>query len=276
MITRLIKWLRAPRNGTQTAYRFFLRDWFVPDAEAAAAVMATARPSRALQPVIMEGPLAKRITVIAPHPDDEVIGPGGTLLRASDQGIKIDVIFLTEGSNDTQERKVRCAEAETVAAETGWEMHSLMLPLDETHISEQTVQAFVDALCECKPDVIFIPFLLDDNDDHRMASNLLLAASELNKSALANEVWAYQVYSPLPGNVLVPIGDRAEKKAELIRMYASQSVVRDWAHYALGLNAFNTRFTQRDCQDPYIEAFFVLPLDDYLDLCRLYERKRPN
>jgi hypothetical protein len=41
----------------------------------------------------------------------------------------------------------------------------------------------------------------------------------------------------VPGNVLVPLGEFAAAKAQAIRLYASQSAIRDWATFALGLNA---------------------------------------
>ena len=84
------------------------------------------------------------------------------------------------------------------------------------------------------------------------------------------EVWAYQVYTPLPGNVAVDITDVADRKADAIRGFASQMVIRDWAHWALGLNAFNSRFVSTGGQKRYIETFFVLPLAEYVELCRHY------
>jgi hypothetical protein len=113
---------------------------------------------------------------------------------------------------------------------------------------------------------VLCPFVLDDNDDHRYANALLLSAVGRGALSGVEEIWAYQVYSIVPGNVLVPLGDFAARKAAAIRLYESQSAIRDWATFALGLNAVNARFTPRSCRDPHVEAFMVLPVARYLDV----------
>ena len=258
---------------SRARYKFFIRNWTVPgDIEATAAVMSSLRPSRALTPYLSDGPESKRITVIAPHPDDEVMGPGGTLIRSLDRGADISVIYLTDGEVSPNANARRREEAQAVADSLGFETVFLGLPVNAIPTSGIALDRFAETVAAHSSDVLFIPFLLDDNDDHRRASELLMAAGLTGKLDSDCEVWAYQVYSAFCGNVLVPLGDAAERKIEAIRMFRSQAEVRDWAHFALGLNAFNTRFTPRECKDPYVEAFFVLPLDDYLELCQSYFR----
>ena len=55
----------------------------------------------------------KNMMVIAPHPDDETLGCGGTINKLSKLGKKIKVVFIAEGSscrfknhqkNDTKSR----------------------------------------------------------------------------------------------------------------------------------------------------------------------------
>jgi hypothetical protein len=70
--------------------------------------------------------------------------------------------------------------------------------------------------------------------------------------------------------VVVDITDQATRKAEAMRHYASQMAKRDWAHFALGLNAFNLRLLPATNRAAYAEAFFVLPISEYVELCRDY------
>lgn len=260
---RLAGWL-----GGRAAYRFHLRYWFHPDAEIAAGLLATLRPARALQPELSEGPTGKNIVVLAPHPDDEVIGPGGTLIKARRRGAEITVIFLTNGEQEAERSKRRQAEAERVAQRLGFRADFLDLPVDGLAAASGAVDLLTAKLRKLQPDTILTPFLLDDNDDHRETAALFAKAVPGARLANNVEVWAYQVYSALPANVLVPLGDDAASKADAIRLYASQMEVRDWANFALGLNAYNTRLTPRRCRDNHVEAFFALPLPAYLDLCR--------
>jgi len=77
-------------------YKFFIQDWqALSDLQNASDVLATMRFSQNLKPLQQQLPDAKRILVIAPHPDDETIGPGGTLLKAIKNGAKVLTVCLT-------------------------------------------------------------------------------------------------------------------------------------------------------------------------------------
>jgi LmbE family N-acetylglucosaminyl deacetylase len=52
---------------------------------------ATSRPAR------LELDLCRRVVVVAPHPDDEVLGTGGLLLQLARRGVRIDVVAVTDG-----------------------------------------------------------------------------------------------------------------------------------------------------------------------------------
>jgi len=60
-----------------------------------------------------------------------------------------------------------------------------------------------------------------------------------------------------------------EKKRELIRMWKTVSGDRDWAHYILGINASNCRYIGSK-KPVYAETFFVVPFEEYMELCALY------
>ncbi|MHA1566148.1 MAG: PIG-L deacetylase family protein [Alphaproteobacteria bacterium] len=209
--------------------------------------------------------------VVAPHPDDEIIGPGGTLIRLLDSGWQVQVVYLTDGDTDPGIASKRRSEASKVAQALGFEATFLGLTPGDFTNDDQAPQRFIVEVEAATPDVLFIPFLLDDHPDHRDANRLL---SEVFRGADRRsgrlEVWAYQVYTPLPGNVVVDITAEAGRKADTIRMFGTQMATRDWVHFALGLNAFNLRLLPGTKGARYVEAFFVLPLSDYIKLCDQY------
>ena len=41
-----------------------------------------------------------KILVLSPHPDDETLGCGGTILKYKKKGWKVDIIFFTKMSED--------------------------------------------------------------------------------------------------------------------------------------------------------------------------------
>ena len=75
------------------------------------------------------------------------------------------------------------------------------------------------------PNIIFVPFILDDNDDHRHSAILLSETLKEFEQPNNIEIWAYQVYSSVPTNVVVPIDSVVKKKESAIRLYHSQMAI---------------------------------------------------
>ena len=224
------------------------------------------RFSRNLKPIELHAPKASRILVIAPHADDETIGPGGTIIHAVNSGAKVHCLYLTLG----QPAEKAEHEVPIVAQEIGYSTEFLGFTSHNIPLSVKAVHSFAKAIQRFKPTCIFLPFLLDDHDDHRRANHLLLSAYQEQLLPENVEMWAYQVYTTLLPNVVVDITDVKDRKIRAIRMWQSKMQSRDWAHYALGLNAFNCRFLESSAAPRYAESFFVLPLAEYIELCKVY------
>ena len=111
-------------------------------------------------------------------------------------------------------------------------------------------------------------FFLDDHDDHRCVNHLLLEVLK-EKPLPKCEIWAYQVYSTVIPNVAVNITGQIERKKELIHIWKSVGKFNDLAHYILGINASNCRYIVAD-EPIWVETFFTVPIEEYLELCELY------
>jgi LmbE family N-acetylglucosaminyl deacetylase len=254
----------------KSAYRFFIRDWVsLGDLSRCADAIATARHTVNLKPILMNAPTKKKIFVIAPHPDDEILGPGGTLITAIANGSSVRVIYLSKGKEEQANSLMR--EAEAISNLVGYQIsfmdyRSRQIPLHDEIITRLRLE-----LTDYRPDIIMLPFLTDDHDDHRRASDLLMrTVSTLERNALEAEVWAFQVYSSIIPNVVIDVTNVITEKKQAIEKWSSQKANRNWAHFTLGLNAFNTRFLPDSRDKRYAEAFFVLPLREYNDICRTY------
>jgi LmbE family N-acetylglucosaminyl deacetylase len=263
VFARIVRRIERSIN-TRQAYKFFLRDWqSLTDLRSCAQVVSTMRFTRTLEPLEMSAPRGKRLTVIAPHPDDEMLGAGGTLIRARKGGASIRCIYVTSSRPAAQ------VEAETalVAQRIGYRTEFLRYPLDAIPLSDESIARFAAALSAERMDCLFLPILFDDHDDHRRTNQLLWQAWSRGLVPDDIEVWCYQVYSPVIANVAVDITDLAEEKAAAVRMWRSQMQKRKFDHYILGLNAFNIRLLPKAW---YVEAFFVVPMRDYGELCKMY------
>jgi N-acetylglucosamine malate deacetylase 1 len=259
-------------SPSKRLYKFMITDWIkLTDLEACSKVLETSRFNRNLQPLEVEYPTAKRILVIAPHPDDDVIGAGGTLVKAKENGANIHVLYVTNGLLE-QADAIR-NETLTVCEQLGTTPHFLnctvrAIPLDDPVVN----QKILSLLNELKPEAIFISFLLDDHDDHRRVNHLLLEVLKNNLLSKC-EIWAYQIYSSVIPNVAVNITDQHERKKELIHIWKSVGQFNDLAHYILGVNASNCRYLKAD-EPIWVETFFVVPMDEYLELCQQYFREK--
>ena len=60
-----------------------------------------------------------------------------------------------------------------------------------------------------------------------------------------------------------------DEKMQLINMWKTQNVKRNWSHYIRGLNAFNSRFI-KEHGERYAESFFVVPAKEYIKLCKTF------
>src|SRR6476620_10155579 len=63
----------------------------------AASIRRTSRPHVHLPPTVLTVPEGTRLLVVAPHPDDEVLGAGGLMQRVHETGGTVRVGYLTNG-----------------------------------------------------------------------------------------------------------------------------------------------------------------------------------
>jgi hypothetical protein len=90
--------LRAARSPAG-AYRFAVRDRSgVNDLELVQRMLSTETFRRIAVPQELPVDELRRLLILAPHQEDEVIGAGGLCLRARDSGVELTIGFLTDGA----------------------------------------------------------------------------------------------------------------------------------------------------------------------------------
>jgi LmbE family N-acetylglucosaminyl deacetylase len=236
-------------------------------------------------------PSNERIVVLAPHMDDEVIGCGGTLARHIACGSHVTVVFLTDGrgggaASNAAAGKASIAttrkhEAQLALAELGI-TQMVFLDAEDGRLSAEDgrlsanadlVDALRSALIAARPDIVYLPFFLEEHPDHRAASALLSEA--VSGAGMSFQCHGYEVWTPLFPNCLVRIDETVEAKRRAIGHYQSQLAEADYLHTALGLNAYrSSALADGECR--YAEAFYAVSLSQYLDLFRSYGGADPH
>lgn len=250
-------------------YKFLLSDWTRwPDLDVSAELFKTMRFSRSLSPLVLPPPGEKKILVVAPHPDDEAIGPGGTLIAATIRGASVTVLYVTDGTENDRSDRVR--ESDRVCQSKDWNHERCGALAGQIFDVETHAEHLAEIIKRTGAQILMLPFVLDDNDDHRRVNQFLLHSAFENLNS-PPEVWAYQVYSAVSPNVIVDITGHARSKANLIEFYQSQFRSRNWSNFSLGLNAWMSRFLPGSGgAERWAEAYLVLPFSDYRAMVKKY------
>src|SRR5580698_3341236 len=217
----------------------------------------------------------ERVVVLAPHMDDEVIGCGGTLARHTKLGAEVTVVFLTDGrlvgrvSGTTEIGALRKEEARAALDSLNVKRIEFLDAHDGSlAASPGLAEKLRKILEECRPDIVYLPFFLEEHPDHRAASDVLAAA--VSGTSMNFLCQGYEVWTPLFPNCLVRIDETIEEKRCALSRYQSQLADSDYMHTSLGLNAYRSiAFLDGSCQ--FAEAFCVLPLREYLEMFKAYK-----
>lgn len=235
-----------------------------------------------IKPTQMEIPQQDHILVLAPHQDDETIGPGGTIIRCVNSGKRVKAVYITNGAAETSQNnsdhyaEIRKAEAIKVWEYIGGEPPSFMgLPArKDNNLREESAGKLSQLISEFKAQCIFVPFFLDPAVDHRLTNQLLLMAYQMNRLSDLIQIWAYQTSAVLFPNVVVDISELIDKKVKVNSLWESQNKTFNYAHFSKGMSAYNSILLERrekpNPQEKYAELFFVANTNEYLELVNEY------
>jgi LmbE family N-acetylglucosaminyl deacetylase/glycosyltransferase involved in cell wall biosynthesis len=226
-----------------------------------------------LIPYESEQLLGEKLLILAPHPDDEVIGCGGLLaLHAADKR-SVRVVIATNGAagRSGEESKgdlvaIREEESRAGLAILGVEdVRFLGLPdrALSDHI-DQLVDLLEREIHDFHPDLIAVPSPVEIHPDHVALAAALCATLQrgtVGSSVATARVAFYEVSQPLRPNILVDISGVAARKQEAIRAHRSQTALRDYASLADSLSRYRA-LTLRSAS--HAEAFWVAPVSSLL------------
>lgn len=193
---------------------------------------------------------AARVLIVAPHPDDEVLGCGGIIHRCKQAGGKVYVLFLTVG--DTKDYSPiamslateRLREAEAVARLLSIDGFRIAFPGNDRHLRLDTLprKEVIDEIESgpeisfeaVRPNVVICPGGGDYHQDHWVANQATLAAARPAPPSFKSfqpMVLTYEIPSnswstlPLvePQNVLITLTRKdVQIKCRAMKLYKSQ------------------------------------------------------
>lgn len=182
-----------------------------------------------------------RILVIAPHPDDETLGCGGSLLKHKSNGDSLAWLVATRGyeplwSAERLAQKER--EITAVAAAYGFDstfrLNFPTVKLDQTPM-EEIIVAVRDAVTYAKPDCVYLNHAGDVHSDHRVLFEATMAVLKPFYSGQhgVKKILSYEVFSSTdaapvnPARAFLPtvftdVTEFLERKLEIMGLYESE------------------------------------------------------
>jgi len=207
------------------------------------------------EPALLRG---ERLLVLAPHPDDEVIGCGGLVAQHLRERRDVRVIVATDGA-EGGDAAAREEESRRALASLG-EAAIEFLRIPDRKL--QDLPQLRDMLLSYRPDLIAVPSPIEIHPDHLALSRIFCELVQRDETLFADlavaRVAFYEVGQPLRPNAIVDISDVAEAKYAAIAEHRSQLAVRDYVAYARGLNAYRAMTLPAGAK--YAEAYYVAEL----------------
>lgn len=192
-----------------------------------------------------------KVLVIAAHPDDEVLGAGGTIAKYVAEGAEVKVLIVTDGSTSQyrddpklqeilEEKKKETRNAMDILGVSEvlyGGMPDMKLDMTEHILVNQSIERVIE---EFQPNIVFTHYHGDVNLDHQCVSRSTLVACRPVVDQCVRELYAYYVPSStdwnvqnnintFTPNVFVDIsGECAEKKYRSMACYSTE--LRDYPH----------------------------------------------
>ena len=184
--------------------------------------------------------------VIAPHPDDEVLGAGATMARFSEEGHEVYVCIVTRGQPPMfDEASVERVRREAVQADRSLGVRKTIFlegfpaALLDTIPHSRLNAALAEVVDDVDPEVLLIPHGGDLHMDHRLVFESALVAVRPTARRSPRSVLAYETLSetdwkaPRVGPSFEPtthveVGPYLERKLDAMRIFESQ--VKDFPH----------------------------------------------
>ena len=177
--------------------------------------------------------------VIAPHPDDEVLGVGGTVLRRKAEGHTtawlIATCISTEAGWTLEQVQKREAEIEAVRTALRFdEVYRLDLPTTELdQLPMRTIVGGISRVFEqFEPNEIFLPHYSDIHTDHRVLFQAVASCTKWFRYPSVQRILCYETLSETDfglgeagsfrPNYFLDINSFLDKKLQALQIYSSE------------------------------------------------------
>lgn len=196
----------------------------------------------------------RRVLVVAPHADDEVLGCGGAIARHAASGDEVTVLILGKASAalyDEAAREAPLCEAREAHAVLGVHrsvFREFPAPMMDTVPVHEIADAVRETVFESGAETVYVPHRGDVHQDHGVVFNAALVAARPVDGCPVRRILAYETMSetewspPFGGDAFVPnvfldISNTLDAKIDAMKKYSSQIKEKPHPRSEWGLRA---------------------------------------
>jgi LmbE family N-acetylglucosaminyl deacetylase len=216
-----------------------------------------------------------KVLIVSAHPDDEIIGAGGTLFKHKERGDQLFWLIITnvfEHQGFSKERVLsRQKEIQIVSQMVGFEkVYQLSYPTMTLTFDSiiDMVPKISEVFNDAKPAVIYCLNRSDIHSDHRIVFQSVMACTKSFRYPFIKTVLMYECISEtefapaLPENSFIPnyfvdISDFMQNKLDALTVYASEIANHPFPRSIDNIKAL-AHFRGATCGVVYAEAFQLL------------------
>ena len=181
----------------------------------------------------------KKLLVIAPHPDDEILGCGGTMIKSIQEGCEVYVCIVTKGPQpmfpieivEKTRQDARDCHMEIGVKKTFF-LDFPSVYLEECHRYELN-DSILKVVRDVMPDEVYIPHWGDMQKDHQIVADACMVALRPKYEPKVKRIYSYETMSETAWNapnvqnefipnVYVDISDLLEAKLTALSFFKTQ------------------------------------------------------
>ena len=175
-----------------------------------------------------------KVLIIAPHPDDETLGCGGTIMRHKQSGDEVHWLIVTNYSKNDTAYKKRQLEIKKVALEYKFDSVE-NLNIETTKLDMISMSDLIDDIAskikKIEPSILYVPHQNDVHTDHQIIATAMNSFSKWFRFPYIKQINIYEVISEtnfnftkrqFSPNLFFDITEFIDKKISISKIYKSE------------------------------------------------------
>ncbi|NLK51844.1 MAG: PIG-L family deacetylase [Syntrophomonadaceae bacterium] len=225
--------------------------------------------------------MKQRVLVFSPHPDDDLIGCGGSIAKHIGQGDLVTVVYMTSGEagslhySKSDLARIREAEAAKAAAVLGLtDLIFFQRPDGYLNYNRENLIPIINLIREKQPNLVYLPHKNDLHKDHIRTYELVMEACTRASGPWFPEcegqpwsvdiILGYEVWTPLSEvSYIEDITSFMDLKVEALKQHKSQIQDIRYDEAIRGLNRYRGIMSGKG---EYCECFQVIKINQFFHL----------